>query len=168
MCRSIRQLRRAEGQGPATTGEARAAALQYVRKVSGFRAPPARHRAAFEAAVGEVAAATERLLASVGTDVADGPDPFADPVGRRAILEARAVPARREAMARRQVSAAAVPRRQVRAAAVPRRDGSGLAEPSTDAVGSRPAGPAVPDGSARSEPPDGRPLAAHVPSDRPA
>ncbi len=89
MCRSIRQLRRAEDAGPATTGEAEAAALQYVRNVSGLRAPSARNREAFEAAVADVAAATERLLASVGTEVADGPDPFADPVTRRAILAAR-------------------------------------------------------------------------------
>jgi hypothetical protein len=89
MCRSIRQLRRAEDGGPATTGEAHAAALQYVRKVSGFRAPSVRHHAAFDAAVEEVAAATARLLAAIGTDVADGPDPFADPVTRRAILDAR-------------------------------------------------------------------------------
>ncbi len=91
MCRSIRQLRRAEDAGPATTGEAEAAALQYVRKVSGLRAPSARNREAFEGAVADVAAATERLLASVGTAVADGPDPFADPVTRRAILAARPV-----------------------------------------------------------------------------
>jgi hypothetical protein len=90
MCRSIRQLRRAEDDGPATTGEARAAALQYVRKVSGFREPSAHNRAAFDAAVDDVAAVTARLLAAVGTDVADGPDPFADPVTRRAILDARA------------------------------------------------------------------------------
>jgi hypothetical protein len=90
MCRSIRQLRRAPDDGSATTGEARAAALQYVRKVSGFRTPSARHRAAFDAAVEEVAAATARLLAAVGTDVAEGPDTFADPVARRALLDARA------------------------------------------------------------------------------
>lgn len=89
MCRSIRQLRRADDAGPATTGEAHAAALQYVRKVSGFRAPSARDAAAFEAAVDEVAAATARLLAAIGTQVADGPDPFADPEQRRAILAAR-------------------------------------------------------------------------------
>ena len=99
MCRSIRQLRRSDHDGPATTGEAQAAALQYVRKVSGFRTPSARHRAAFDAAVDEVAAATARLLAAVGTNVAEGPDPFADPVRRRAILDAtprratRAMPA---------------------------------------------------------------------------
>jgi hypothetical protein len=89
MCRSIRQLRRADDEGPATTGEADAAALQYVRKVSGFRSPSARHKTAFDEAVAEVAAATERLLAAIGTDVADGPDPWADPVTRRAILAKR-------------------------------------------------------------------------------
>jgi hypothetical protein len=89
MCRSIRQLRRGEDAGPATTGEAQAAALQYVRKVSGYRTPSARNEAAFAAAVGEIAAVTERLLASIGTPVSEGPDPFADPVARRAILAAR-------------------------------------------------------------------------------
>lgn len=89
MCRSIRQLRRADDAGPATTGEAHAAALQYVRKISGFRTPSARNADAFEAAVDEVARATARLLAAIGTPVADGPDPFADPEQRRAILAAR-------------------------------------------------------------------------------
>jgi hypothetical protein len=89
MCRSIRQLRRGDEAGPATTGEAQAAALQYVRKISGFRAPSARNEAAFQAAVDEIAVATERLLQAIGTPVAEGPDPFADPVQRRAILAAR-------------------------------------------------------------------------------
>ncbi len=89
MCRSIRQLRRAEDAGTATTGEARAAALQYVRKVSGYRAPAVRNEDAFRAAVDEIAAATERLLEAVGTSVAEGPDPFGEPVARRAILDAR-------------------------------------------------------------------------------
>jgi hypothetical protein len=89
MCRSIRQLRRGEDAGPATTGEAQAAALQYVRKISGYRAPSARNEDAFRAAVDEVAAATERLLQAIGTAVADGPDPFADPTTRRAILAAQ-------------------------------------------------------------------------------
>jgi len=93
MCRSIRQLRRPEDAGVATTGEARAAALQYVRKISGFRAPSTRNEAAFQAAVDEIAASTERLLASIGTPVTEGPDPFADPVTRRAILAARSRPA---------------------------------------------------------------------------
>jgi len=90
MCRSIRQLRRADDAGPATTGESHAAALQYVRKVSGFREPSARNEAAFRTAIDEIAAATERLLQAVGTAVAEGPDPFADPVTRRAIIAARA------------------------------------------------------------------------------
>jgi hypothetical protein len=90
MCRSIRQLRRQDDAGAATTGEAEAAALQYVRKISGFRTPSARNEHAFQHAVEEVAAATERLLQAIGTQVADGPDPFADPVTRRAILDARA------------------------------------------------------------------------------
>jgi hypothetical protein len=89
MCRSIRQLRRGDDAGPATTGEAEAAALQYVRKISGYRAPSARNEAAFHAAIHEVTAATERLLLAIGTDVAEGPDPFADPVTRQAILAAR-------------------------------------------------------------------------------
>ena len=92
MCRSIRNLRRPEGA--ATTGEAEAAALQYVRKVSGFRAPAARNQTAFETAVAEVAAATERLLAAIGTPVEDGPDPWSDPAYRRMILASR--PPRRE------------------------------------------------------------------------
>jgi|tagenome__1003787_1003787.scaffolds.fasta_scaffold20799736_2 hypothetical protein len=89
MCRSIRQLRRADDAGPATTGEARAAALQYVRKISGFREPSARNAEAFRDAVEEIAHATQHLLEAIGTDVAEGPDPFADPVTRRAIIAAR-------------------------------------------------------------------------------
>ncbi len=89
MCRSIRQLRRPEDAGSATTGEARAAALQYVRKISGFREPSARNGDAFHEAVGEIAAITERLLLAVGTPVSEGPDPFADPVTRRALIAAR-------------------------------------------------------------------------------
>jgi len=89
MCRSIRQLRRGEDAGAATTGEARAAALQYVRKISGFREPSARNAEAFREAVEEIAHITEHLLLAVGTPVAEGPDPFADPVTRRAILAAR-------------------------------------------------------------------------------
>jgi hypothetical protein len=43
----------------------RAAALQYVRKISGFRAPAARNAAAFDQAVEEIAASTARLLATL-------------------------------------------------------------------------------------------------------
>ncbi len=63
MCRSIKRLR--EGDVPATEQEIQEAALQYVRKVSGFRAPSKRHEEAFAAAVDEVAAASRRLLESV-------------------------------------------------------------------------------------------------------
>jgi hypothetical protein len=63
VCRSIRTLR---GQAPpATDEEVRAAALQYVRKVSGYRQPSRRNAAAFEEAVAAVAAATGRLLAAL-------------------------------------------------------------------------------------------------------
>jgi hypothetical protein len=63
MCRSIKRLR--EGDIPASEQEIREAALQFVRKVSGFRAPSKRHEEAFQAAVDEVAAASARLLESV-------------------------------------------------------------------------------------------------------
>ena len=59
MCRSIKTLRTPT---PATEEEIRAAALQFVRKVSGFRAPAPRNAEAFEAAVEEISASTERLL----------------------------------------------------------------------------------------------------------
>ena len=97
MCRSIRQLRRGDDAGAATTGEAEAAALQYVRKISGFRAPSARNEHAFQHAIEEIAAATERLLLEIGTPVAEGPDPFADPVQRRAIIAAREAKSSRSA-----------------------------------------------------------------------
>ena len=60
MCRSIKVLRRPDA--PATAPEISAAALQFVRKVSGFRKPSRTNQEAFDAAVREVAAATGRLL----------------------------------------------------------------------------------------------------------
>jgi hypothetical protein len=72
MCRSIRTLRSA-GE-PATTGEVHAAARQYVRKVTGFREPSARNEAAFQAAIADIAAASERLILAMGGRVEDGPD----------------------------------------------------------------------------------------------
>jgi hypothetical protein len=48
-----------------TDADVHAAALQYVRKISGFRAPAARNAAAFDQAVAEVAAATARLLDAI-------------------------------------------------------------------------------------------------------
>jgi hypothetical protein len=60
MCRSIKQLRNTEI--PASDEEIRAAALQFVRKVSGYRKPSKANEAAFERAVEEVSEATQRLL----------------------------------------------------------------------------------------------------------
>jgi hypothetical protein len=62
MCRSIKTLRPPALPEEATEDEVRAAALQYVRKVSGFRAPAEHNREVFERAVEAVAAATAELL----------------------------------------------------------------------------------------------------------
>ena len=60
MCRSIKTLRFLE---PAATGDdVRAAALQYVRKISGYRKPSLANEHAFEHAVADVADASRRLL----------------------------------------------------------------------------------------------------------
>jgi hypothetical protein len=72
MCRSIKTLRRAETA--ATTGELDAAARQFVRKISGYREPSARNRDAFDAAIAEIAAASDRLLEALGVEVEVGPD----------------------------------------------------------------------------------------------
>jgi hypothetical protein len=63
MCRSIITLRRPDE--PASDEEVRAAALQFVRKISGYRKPSRRNEEAFEQAVNEIAEASRRLLASV-------------------------------------------------------------------------------------------------------
>jgi hypothetical protein len=65
MCRSIRTLFNFDP--PATDDEVRAAALQFVRKVSGFHAPSKANAPGFDAAVQEVAQAAQRLLASLET-----------------------------------------------------------------------------------------------------
>ncbi|MET8023310.1 DUF2277 domain-containing protein [Streptomyces avermitilis] len=62
MCRSIKTLRPPVLPEEATEEEIRAAALQYVRKVSGFRAPAAHNREVFEQAVEAIAVATAELL----------------------------------------------------------------------------------------------------------
>ncbi|WP_156722485.1 DUF2277 domain-containing protein [Streptomyces apocyni] len=62
MCRSIKTLRPPALPEEATEDEIRAAALQYVRKVSGFRAPAAHNREVFDRAVDAVADATRELL----------------------------------------------------------------------------------------------------------
>ncbi|MFG2158663.1 DUF2277 domain-containing protein [Streptomyces olivaceus] len=62
MCRSIKTLRPPALPEEATEEEMRAAALQYVRKVSGFRAPAAHNEEVFEQAVEAVTRATAELL----------------------------------------------------------------------------------------------------------
>jgi hypothetical protein len=64
MCRSIKTLRPPYAEA-VTDADVQAAALQYVRKISGFRAPAAHNAAAFDQAVAEVAAATARLLDAI-------------------------------------------------------------------------------------------------------
>jgi hypothetical protein len=66
MCRNIRTLYNFEP--PATDDEIRAAALQFVRKLSGYTAPSQANAAAFERAVEDVTAAASRLLASLQTN----------------------------------------------------------------------------------------------------
>ncbi len=60
MCRSIKVLRKQDP--PATQQDVSAAALQFVRKVSGFRKPSKANQAAFDGAVEEIAGITQRLL----------------------------------------------------------------------------------------------------------
>jgi hypothetical protein len=60
MCRSIKTLRRADEV--ATDDEVRAAALQFVRKVSGYRVPSRANTEVFDAAVDEITASARRLL----------------------------------------------------------------------------------------------------------
>ncbi|GAA2523045.1 DUF2277 domain-containing protein [Streptomyces fimbriatus] len=62
MCRSIKTLRPPALPEEATEEDIRAAALQYVRKVSGFRAPAAHNREVFDRAVDAIAEATAELL----------------------------------------------------------------------------------------------------------
>ena len=65
MCRSIKVLRR---PGPtATPEEVSAAALQFVRKVSGFRKPSKARQAVFDDAVREIAGVTDRLLKNLSS-----------------------------------------------------------------------------------------------------
>jgi hypothetical protein len=68
MCRSIKTLRHADVV--ATDEEIRAAARQFVRKVSGFREPSGRHQDAFEGAIDEIAVASQRLLESISGNLA--------------------------------------------------------------------------------------------------
>jgi hypothetical protein len=81
MCRNIRTLYNFEP--PATREEVHAAALQYVRKVSGFTKPSQANAEAFERAVDEVARASERLLDALVTS-APPKDREAEAAKRRA------------------------------------------------------------------------------------
>jgi len=81
MCRSIKTLRRADEA--ATTGELEAAARQYVRKISGYRTPSARNAEAFEGAIVEIAAASARLMETLGVAVEVGPDRWIPGVAAR-------------------------------------------------------------------------------------
>jgi hypothetical protein len=65
MCRSIKVLRRPED--PVTLDEIDAAALQFVRKISGYRAPSRGNADAFNAAVEEIATASRKLLEVVSS-----------------------------------------------------------------------------------------------------
>ena len=86
MCRNIRPLHNFEP--PATRDEMHAAAVQYVRKISGTTKPSQANQAAFDAAVLEVAAATRKLLASLTTS-APPKDRDVEAAKRRARAEAR-------------------------------------------------------------------------------
>ena len=63
MCRSIKVLRNTES--PATDTEIEAAALQFVRKISGYRQPSRSNAAAFDQAVAEIAETSRRLLSQL-------------------------------------------------------------------------------------------------------
>lgn len=68
MCRNIKPLFNFEP--PVTDDEIRGAALQFVRKISGFSKPSKANEAAFLAAVDDVAAASRKLLSSLATNAA--------------------------------------------------------------------------------------------------
>jgi hypothetical protein len=67
MCRNIKKLRRPEG--PPHHDELRDAALQFVRKISGYREPSRANRAAFDAAVDDVTRASRSLFEAMGFEV---------------------------------------------------------------------------------------------------
>jgi hypothetical protein len=80
-CRNIKRLRNMEP--PATSEDVSNAALQFVRKISGFNKPSKANAAAFDHAVREIAEASERLLAQLGTGrlAAVQPGPADDGLG---------------------------------------------------------------------------------------
>ncbi len=73
MCRSIKQLRQVD-YAP-TDEEIEAAALQFVRKVSGYRKPSRANEAAFDTAVAQIAASTRQLLDNLVTRTPSGKAP---------------------------------------------------------------------------------------------
>jgi hypothetical protein len=73
MCRSIKTLRRVEGR--AEDREVEEAALQFVRKISGFSRPAAANEKAFQAAVEQVSAASRRLLDTLPNKRSGGSGP---------------------------------------------------------------------------------------------
>jgi len=73
MCRSIKVLRKPEG--PPSEQELYEAALQYVRKVSGYRVPSKKNTEAFEEAVREVTESSRRLLAAVSPGTSEPTSP---------------------------------------------------------------------------------------------
>ncbi|MBM3738507.1 MAG: DUF2277 domain-containing protein [Acidobacteria bacterium] len=79
MCRSIKVLRNADP--PATPDDIRAAARQFIRKVSGFHKPSQANSAAFEEAVDGVAAVAGRLLSTLGPGGTRRSAPRRDPPG---------------------------------------------------------------------------------------
>ena len=101
MCRSIKTLRRADEA--ATTGELEAAARQYVRKISGYQKPSARNAEAFDGAIAEIAAATNRLLETLGVEVEEGPDRWV-PSGASAIRATDRTPDARPSRGRRRLT----------------------------------------------------------------
>ncbi|MEV6767194.1 DUF2277 domain-containing protein [Nocardia sp. NPDC051030] len=94
MCRNIHTLHNFEP--PATEDEVEAAALQYVRKISGSTKPSQANQAAFDQAVAEVAAATSRLLAGLTTN-APPKDREAEAAKARARAQIRYSPVTRPA-----------------------------------------------------------------------
>lgn len=85
MCRSIKTLR-PPATPEVTEADVRAAALQYVRKVSGFRAPAAHNREVFDHAVDTITAATQELLDGLRVR---GATPPTDPAARGESRSAR-------------------------------------------------------------------------------
>ena len=80
MCRNIKTL--FNFQPPVSEDEVRAATLQFVRKVSGYRTPSQRNSAAFDAAIEEIAAVSRRMLEEIGATVEVGPDHWHPGSGR--------------------------------------------------------------------------------------